>query len=209
MQKAHWTAIGKLALRTAALPVIIAAFSILAATVLAPPAIAQRYTDPDTLAPAYPSPQAVVERMLTMADVKPGEMVYDLGCGDGRIVITAATKFGARAVGIEIRRDIYEQTLARVAALGLSERVRIVHGDALKTDLTPADVVTLYLLTSSNERLRPILEAELKPGARVVSHDFEIRGWKPEQVEKMMVEGRPHMIYAYRMGANREPPRKK
>ena len=74
--------------------------------------------------------------MLTLADVKPGEMVYDLGCGDGRIVITAATKFSARAVGVEIRRDIYETTLARVASLGLAERVRIVHGDALKTDLT-------------------------------------------------------------------------
>lgn len=173
-----------------------------AGTLLAPHLAAQRYTDPDTLAPAYPTPQAVVERMLTLADVKPGEMVYDLGCGDGRIVITAATKFSARAVGVEIRRDIYEATLARVASLGLSDQVRIVHGDALKTDLTPADVVTLYLLTSSNERLRPVLEAQLKPGARVVSHDFEIRGWKPEQTEKMMLQGRPHMIYAYRIGTN-------
>jgi precorrin-6B methylase 2 len=146
--------------------------------------------------------------MLSLAGVKPGEMVYDLGCGDGRIVITAATKFGARAVGVEIRRDIYETTLARVAALGLSERVRIVHGDALKTDLAPADVVTLYLLTSSNERMRPVLEAQLKTGARVVSHDFEIRGWRPEQTEKMMVEGRPHMIYAYRIGSNIERKRK-
>jgi predicted RNA methylase len=162
---------------------------------------AQRYTDPDTLAPSYPTPQAVVERMLALADVRPGEMVYDLGCGDGRIVITAATKFSARAVGVEIRRDIYETTLARVASLGLSSHVRIVHGDALKTDLTSADVVTLYLLTSSNERLRPVLEAQLRPGARVVSHDFEIRGWKPEQTEKMVLQGRPHMIYEYRMGA--------
>jgi len=169
---------------------------------------AQRYTDPDTLAPSYPTPQTVVERMLAIADVKPGEMVYDLGCGDGRIVITAATRFSARAVGVEIRRDIYETTLARVASLGLSDQVHIVHGDALKTDLTPADVVTLYLLTSSNERLRPILEAQLKPGARVVSHDFEIRGWKPVQTEKVMVQGLPHMIYAYRMGAT-PPARRK
>lgn len=182
--------------------------AILASTVLAPRAAAQRYTDPDTLAPAYPTPQTVVERMLAIVDVKPGDVVYDLGCGDGRIVITAATKFSAHAVGVEIRRDIYETTLARVASLGLSDRVRIVHGDALKTDLTGADVVTLYLLTSSNERLRPVLEAQLKPGARVVSHDFEIRGWKPEQTEKMMVEGRPHMIYAYRIGTNIEKKRK-
>ena len=175
---------------------------------LVPNASAQRYSDPDTLAPAYPTPQTVVERMLALADIKPGEVVYDLGCGDGRIVITAATKFSAHAVGVEIRRDIYETTLAHVAALGLSDRVRIIHGDALKTDLTGADVVTLYLLTSSNERLRPVLEAQLKPGSRVVSHDFEIRGWKPEQVEKMMVAGRPHMIYAYRMGTSVERKRK-
>ena len=180
----------------------------LAGTLFAPPLAAQRYTDPDTLAPAYPSPQTVVERMLALADVRQGDVVYDLGCGDGRIVITAATKFAAHAVGVEIRRDIYESTLARVASLGLSDKVRIVHGDALKTDLTSADVVTLYLLTSSNERLRPVLEAQLKPGARVVSHDFEIRGWKPSQTEKVLVEGRPHMIYAYVMGTKLAPKRK-
>ena len=163
------------------------------------PALAQRYTDPDTLATAFPTPQEVVERMLSLAQVKPGETVYDLGCGDGRIVITAAQKFRAHAVGIEIRRDIYESTLGRVASLGLADQVRIVHGNALKTDLAPADVVTLYLLTSSNEKLKPILAKDLKPGARVVSHDFEIRGWKPAVTEKMMVAGRPHMIYVYRM----------
>lgn len=179
----------------AGLPVAIAA-----AALLAPTAIAQRYSDPDTLAPSYPSPQAVVDRMLTLADIKPGETVYDLGCGDGRIVITAATKFAAKAVGVEIRRDIYESTAAHVASLGLADQVHIVHGDALKTNLAPADVVTLYLLTSSNERLRPVLEAQLRKGARVVSHDFEIRGWKPEKTEKILVEGRPHMIYVYKMG---------
>lgn len=166
-------------------------------------AFAQRYTDPDTLAPSFPTPQVIVERMLALADVKPADTVYDLGCGDGRIVITAATKFGAHAVGVEIRRDIYETTLARVSSLGLSEKVRIVHGDALKTDLTQADVVTLYLLTGSNEKLRPVLEKQLKPGARVVSHDFEVKGWKPVQTEKMMFQGRPHMIYAYRIGATK------
>ena len=190
------------------LPAGIALAAALAGTVMAPNLVAQRYTDPDTLAPDYPTPQSVVERMLALAEVKPSDTVYDLGCGDGRIVITAATKFNAHAVGVEIRRDIYESTLARVASLGLSDRVHIVHGDALKTDLTPADVVTLYLLTSSNERLRPVLEAQLKPGARVVSHDFEIRGWKPDQTEKMMVQGRPHMIFAYRIGTNLAPKRK-
>ncbi len=177
--------------------------AVLAGAFLTQPLPAQKYSDPDTLAPSYPSPQSVVERMLALADIKPGEMVYDLGCGDGRIVITAASRFGAKAVGVEIRRDIYETTLARVASLGLSDKVRIVHGDALKTDLRPADVVTLYLLTSSNERIRPLLETQLRTGARVVSHDFEIRGWKPTQIEKVMVEGRPHMIYAYKIEAKR------
>ena len=178
--------------------------AIAAAALLAPPAPAQRYSDPDTLAPNYPSPQPVVDRMLALADIKPGETVYDLGCGDGRIVITAATKFAAKAVGVEIRRDIYEKTAAHVASLGLADQVRIVHGDALKTNLAPADVVTLYLLTSSNERLRPVLEAQLRKGARVVSHDFEIRGWKAEKTEKVLVEGRPHMIYVYKIGTERQ-----
>jgi precorrin-6B methylase 2 len=165
----------------------------------APESRAQRYTDPDTLAPAFPTPQAVVDHMLELAQVRPNETVYDLGCGDGRIVITAAQKFKARGVGIEIRREIYETTLGRVASLGLTDQVRIVHGNALKIDLSPADVVTLYLLTGSNERLKPVLLQYLKPAARVVSHDFEIKGWKPLKIEKMMVESRPHMIYLYRI----------
>lgn len=162
-------------------------------------ALGQRFTDRDTLAPVFPTPETVVDQMLTIAQVRPGEMVYDLGCGDGRIVIAAAQKFKARAVGIEIRRDVYERTLATVASLGLSDQVKIVHGNALKYDLSPADVVTLYLLTSSNERLKPMLLKDLKPSARVVSHDFEIRGWKPATVNKMVVGGRPHMIYLYRI----------
>jgi precorrin-6B methylase 2 len=166
----------------------------------APQAFAQKFTDPDTLAPNFPTPQEVVERMLALAQVKPGEMVYDLGCGDGRIVITAAQKFHARAVGIEIRRDVYESTLGRVASLGLTDQVKIVHGNALRTDLSPADVVTLYLLTSSNEKLKPILAKDLKPGARVVSHDFEIRGWKAASTEKILVGGRPHTVYLYKIG---------
>src|ERR1700679_2359539 len=162
-------------------------------------AIAQHFTDRDTLAPVYPTPQLVVDQMLSIAQVRPGEMVYDLGCGDGRIVIAAAQKYKAHAVGIEIRRDIYERTLRKVATLGLSDQVQIVHGNALRYDLSPADVVTLYLLTSSNERLKPALLKYLRPSARVVSHDFEIKGWKPVSVQKMMVGGRAHMIYLYRI----------
>ena len=163
-------------------------------------ALAQRYTDPDTLAPAFPTPQQVVDRMLEIARVKPGETVYDLGCGDGRIVITAAQKFGAKSVGIEIRRPIYEATLGRVAALGLADQVRIVHGNALRTNLSDADVVTLYLLTTGNEKLKPVLERDLRPTTRVVSHNFEIRGWKPVTVEKIDVGGNPHKIFLYVIG---------
>ena len=166
-------------------------------------AVAQRFSNPDILAPEYPTPDAVVDQMLTMAQIQPGELVYDLGCGDGRIVIAAAHKFKARAVGIEIRRDIYDVTQARVKALGLGDQVQIVNGNALRYDLSPADVVTLYLLTSSNERLKPVLSKYLKPSARVVSHDFEIRGWKPVTVNHMLVDGRQHTIYLYRMSDTR------
>jgi hypothetical protein len=89
---------------------------------------------------------------------------------------------------------------ARVKALGLEDRVKIVRANLLKVDLSPADVVTIYLLTASNELLRPNLERDLKPGARVVSHDFEIRGWKPSAVEKVEAEGRPRTIYVYEIG---------
>ena len=171
----------------------------LAIATLAPSgtAFGQRFTDPNTLAPAFPTPQTVVTRMLAIAQVKPGETVFDLGCGDGRILVAAAQQFHAKAVGVEIRRDIYEKTQAHMTALGLQDQIRVVHGDALKTDLSPADVVTLYLLTSSNERLKPVLQKYLKPTARVVSHDFEIRGWKTDAVEKLMVDGRQHTIYLY------------
>lgn len=176
-------------------------FTVVLVTMGSTGAFAQHFTDRDTLAPDYPSPQSVVDQMLTIAQVKAGEVVYDLGCGDGRIVIAAAQKFKARAVGIEIRRDIYERTLAKVASLGLSDQVQIVHGNALRADLSPADVVTLYLLTSSNERLKPMLEKDLKPSARVVSHDFEIRGWKPVSVNKLSVDGHTHTIYLYRIAS--------
>src|SRR5580698_10148676 len=109
----------------------------------------------ESLVPYIPSPQEVVDRMLSAARVKPGEMVYDLGSGDGRIIITAAQKFQARAVGVELRGDLCKSTQARIKALGLEGRVRLIHENMLKVDLSSADVVTLYLLTSSNELLRP------------------------------------------------------
>ena len=167
------------------------------------PASAQRFGNPDVLAPDFPSPEVVVERMLEAARLKPGETVYDLGCGDGRIVIMAARKFRAKAVGIELSMPIVKAAIVRVRSLGLDDQVTIIHANLLKVDLRPADVVTIYLLTTSNEVLRPNLERDLKPGARVVSHDFQIPGWKPTVSEKIEAEGRSHKIYVYEMPAKK------
>lgn len=168
-----------------------------------PSLCAQRFGDPNIIAPDFPSPQEVIEHMLQMARVQPGETVYDLGSGEGRIVITAARQFKAKAVGVELSPELCRIASGRVKALGLEDRVTIVHANMLKVDLRPADVVTIYLLTSANELLKPNLEHELRPGARVVSHDFEIRGWKPAAVEQVEAEGRPRTIYLYEIGAKK------
>lgn len=169
------------------------------------PVLGQRRIDPgQNLAPYVPSPQPIVERMLEAADLKPGEVVYDLGCGDGRIVVTAAREFHAHAVGVELSEKLVEMATDSIKRLGLANSARIIHGNLLNVDLSDADVVTLYLLTSSNERLKPNLEKSLKPGARVVSHDFQVRGWKPERVDEVYVYNRTHKIYVYKM-----PPEKK
>jgi SAM-dependent methyltransferase len=160
---------------------------------------AQKFTNPDTLAPDFPTPQVVVDRMLALAEVRPTDVVYDLGCGDGRILITAVRNFHCHAVGVELSRDIYDRTCLRIKALGLSDQISMIHGNVLHTDFSKADVVTLYLMTSTNERLKPQMEQYLKPGARVVSHDYEIRGWKSAKEELVSVDGRPHKIFLYRM----------
>lgn len=156
----------------------------------------QQFKSPDNLGPNISTPVAVVDEMLKAAKVQPGETVYDLGCGDGRILIAAVQQFNAKAVGIEMSRDIYESTSAKVKAMGLDDRIQVIHGNALHADLSGADVVTLYLLTSSNDRLKPVLQ-KLHPGARVVSHDYEIRGWKPISVSKVTCRGMVHTVYVY------------
>jgi ubiquinone/menaquinone biosynthesis C-methylase UbiE len=137
--------------------------------------------------------------MLEAAQIKPGETLYDLGSGDGRIVITAARMFKANAVGVEISEALCKSTVKKIAALHLDGQVKIVHANALKVDLSPADVVTLYLLTSSNARLRPILEKDLKPSARVVSLNFGMPGWKAARVETVHADRQTHTIYVYEM----------
>ncbi|RLE94243.1 MAG: hypothetical protein DRN04_04250 [Thermoprotei archaeon] len=149
--------------------------------------------------PFVPTPEIVVRKMLELAKVKPGEIVYDLGCGDGRIIITAAKDFGAYAVGIEIRKDLVEQCIRKVKELGLEDRVTIIYGNFFEVDISDADVVTLYLLTSVNEKLKTKFIKELKPSARIVSHDFEIVGWKPHLVKEVKEDWRNHKVYLYLM----------
>ena len=157
----------------------------------------------ENLAPYIPTPQEAVDRMLEAAHVKPGDVVYDLGSGDGRIVITAAQKFGARGVGVEIRPDLCRKARERIKSLGLEDRVSMVEGSALRVDLSPANVETMYLLTSSNERLKPNLEKYLKPGSRVVCYEFPIRGWKPVEAIVLQTGKTEHLIYLYEMGRRR------
>ena len=153
------------------------------------------------LAPYVSTPQNVVDEMLKAADIKPNEMVYDLGSGDGRVVITAAEKYGARAVGVEISPKEVAASREKIAQAKLEKRVKIVEADIMTVNLSEADVVTMYLLTSSNDLLRPNLEKYLKPGARVVSHDYPIRGWEPKRVHQVEALKRVHHLYVYEMPA--------
>ncbi|RJS84589.1 methyltransferase domain-containing protein [Candidatus Bathyarchaeota archaeon] len=154
------------------------------------------------ISPYVASPIPVIKRMLTLAELKPNEILYDLGCGDGRTLIIAAQEFGARAVGVELREDLARQAANKVRELGLEDRVKVIYGDLFKVDISPADVVFLYLTTSANEKVRPKLEAELKKGARVVSHDYEIIKWKALKVERFCENpklGYPsHTLYLYK-----------
>ena len=156
------------------------------------------------IAPYVVSPQAIVDRMLEIADLKPGETLYDLGSGDGRILVTAARRFRAKAIGIEISEALVKSTNEKIAAMGLQNLASVVHGDLLGVDLSRADVVTIYLMTNSNEMLRPNLEKYLKPGARVISHEYPVAGWKAKYVEKADPSARGHVIYYYLMPAEKK-----
>lgn len=135
--------------------------------------------------PYVPTPQKVVARMLEVANVSEDDVVYDLGSGDGRIVITAAKQFGARGVGVEIDPQLVEKARANAREAGVADRVEFRQGDMFKTDLSDATVVTLYLFPEINIKLRPKLFTELDPGDRVVSHDFDMDEWEPKRVVEM------------------------
>jgi SAM-dependent methyltransferase len=158
---------------------------------------APRTRTPDVI--FVPTPNDVVNKMLEMARVTAKDVVYDLGCGDGRIVITAAQRFGCRGVGIDIDPDRIREATENVGRAKVTDKVRFIQGDLFEADISEATVVTLYLLTELNLKLRPKLMKDLRPGTRVVSHAFAMGDWKPERTEH--VNG--SSVYLWRI-----PPRK-
>jgi len=159
-------------------------------------------TPPRLDVPYVPSPNPVVEGMLKLAGVKSGDVVYDLGCGDGRIVIAAAKTYGAKGVGVDINPERVEEARANAKSAAVESLVKFEENDLFKAKIGDATVVTLYLLPDVNERLKPKLLQELKPGTRIVSHSFDMGDWKPEREE--LVDGRH--IYLWTVPA-RKPAR--
>jgi len=156
---------------------------------------------PDSLAPYVPSPLNIVREMLSLAGAGPNDVVYDLGCGDGRVLFTAVDEFKvAKAVGYELDMEMVEALEKRIKDLGMVGRVSVIQANFMEVDITKATVVTIYLTTSGNVKLRPKLEADLKPGARVVSHDFPVHGWLSDQPD-----GTPHTIGNHKMFLYRIP----
>jgi predicted RNA methylase len=156
---------------------------------------------PQVLAPYIATPEDVVERMLALAKVGPADVVYDLGCGDGRVPIAAAVKYGARGVGLDIDPALIELARKNARDAGVAGRVEFHVQDVLTADSSPATVVTLFLLSSSNEKLRPILERQLKPGARIVSHAFSMgRTWPADQIDQFVsARGDEVTLYLWRI----------
>ncbi len=152
-----------------------------------------------SLAPFLPTPDTIVTRMLEVAHLKAAEKLCDIGSGDGRIVIAAAREFHADATGVELDEKLARESEEKVHKMGLSQTARIVHGDMLKQRYSQYDVITVYLLPETNDLIQPILERELKKGARVVAHDFEFRNWRPTTTETIEDDGtgRSHTIFLY------------
>jgi len=158
------------------------------ALLLLAPAFALAQDKPLDAGPYVPSPQSVVSDMLKLAEVGPEDFVIDLGSGDGRIVRTAALVFGARGFGVEIRDELVRQSNADAMREGIADRVKFVNADLFKTDISPATVLTMYLLPDTVNLLKDKLLKELKPGTRVLSHDYPLSGWVPEKYVQMDLE---------------------
>lgn len=162
--------------------------------------LAQEPTRPERRLDVWfvPTPHEIVDRMLDVAGVRPGDVVYDLGCGDGRMVIAAAKKFGTRGFGVDLDPQRIREARANAKAAGVEDLVTFEVGDMFETDISEATVVMLYLLPELNRRLKPKLFAELRSGARVVSHDFDMgRDWPPDEYIKLGTSG----IYMWRIPA--------
>ena len=154
-----------------------------------------------SLAPYSATPQEVVERMLQLAEVTRNDVVYDLGSGDGRLVITAAKRYGARGVGIDIDPALIARSRANARKEGVDGLVEFRQQDALTVDLSPASVVTLYLLSGANLQLRPRLQKQLKPGSRIVSHEFGMGDWVPTRTDTITDQrGTSRLLYLWVVG---------
>ena len=166
----------------------------------------QKRPDAAHLAPYVPTPQEVVDRMLELSGVGKDDVVYDLGCGDGRIPITAAKRFGARGVGVDIDPQRIAEANANAKREGVSHLVTFRLQDAMTTDVSGATVVTLYLLSASNLKLRPILTKQLKPGARIVSHSFSMGDWQPDKVDTFVdTSGTTRTLYLWKTDGKIRP----
>ncbi len=155
--------------------------------------------------PFVPTPKPVVRAMLKIANAGPNDIVYDLGCGDGRILVIALREFDVKkAVGVEIREDKVREAIENLKKAGVLNRAKVIHGDMFEVDISEATIVTLFLLTSVNEKLKPKLERELKRGTRVVSHEFRIPGWTPKKVVDVRDSNFiSHTIYLYIVGEHK------
>ena len=153
----------------------------------------------EKLAPYYPTPETIVDKMLQLGGLRAGEKVYDLGSGDGRIVIMAAKKYHADAIGVEYDKDLVRQSEDKIRKLNLQGSAHIIRGDIFDQNYSSADLITVYLLPTSNEKVRPMLEKQLKKGTRIVAHDFEFSGWTPVKTETIDDdgEGRSHTLFLY------------
>jgi precorrin-6B methylase 2 len=170
------------------------------------PQTPQKRRDAANLAPYVPTPQDVVDHMLRLANVTKSDVVYDLGCGDGRIVITAAQQFGARGVGIDIDPVRIAESNANAKRAGVTNLVSFKQQDAMTTDVSEATVVTLYLLSSSNLKLRPILTKQLRAGSRIVAHAFAMGDWPAEKVENFNdSSGSPRTLYLWKTDGTVRP----
>jgi tRNA A58 N-methylase Trm61 len=183
----------RLVLRVGIVPMVL--FASVAVTRAQQPNLAEFKNN---LAPYVVAPKHAVDKMLEMANLKPGETLYDLGCGDGEIIIDAAKRYKVNAVGVEISEYLARKAVENARKAGVQDRVKVIHQDFMHTDLSDANVVTLYLATTANDTLRPNLERYLRPNTRVVSYDYPIPGWKAiDTKESTGHSGVTHMIYLY------------